>query len=199
MHHHTCRFVSICIFVLECTLGYWKWRRKWGMNIWWPLLYWPAQHLPSTSLFVPGYFPSGTTPLREWALRTGAQSLPSLTWCQGENMTLDKSRSFHSMKNKVLSFLWGTWPIEYKSEAAGDHRGERSCQRMKPMQRKQTWMGEREQSPDDSVFTPGSSHAWCRSSYPWTSQFSYFLEPISVGFLTLESKKVLTNIEKYSK
>ena len=143
MNHRTCRFVSICIFVLERTLGYWKWRRKWGMNIWWPLLYWPAQHPPSTSLFVHRYFPSGTTLLREWALRTGAESLPSLTWCPGENMTLDKPRSFHSMKNKVFSFLWGTWPVEYKSEAAGDHRGERSCQRMKSMQRNQTWVGGR--------------------------------------------------------
>ena len=54
---------------------------------------------------------------------------------------MDKPREFHFMKNKVLSVLWGTQPVEYKSGAAGAHFGERSCQSMKPMQREKSWVG----------------------------------------------------------
>lgn len=129
------------------------------MNIRWPLLYWPSQHSPSSLTSSPKYFSSGITPLRKgaprpsfWPRHVCPEPAIPIQWCQSGHTTLDKPRRLHSgtfiasLKNEVLFFLWGTGPVEYKSGGAGDHCGERGCQRIK------TWVEERKQESLMTMF-----------------------------------------------
>lgn len=61
------------------------------------------------------------------------------------------------MKSSFSSGVLGLYNIN--QESLGTTVKTEAAKKMKPKQGKLTWVREREQSPDDGVFSPGSSHA----------------------------------------